>query len=233
MTLTSGLTYYVLAKARNPHNQWSSVMASDGIRVAQGPLTLAEAKKLPDGKWVEIPNLVLTHAPVSDTMAVRQIGNMVGIKVTKGVGSLPSITPGTTLTLAGRLSTNADTRELTDAIVTTTGSTEIPCAPLLIARDIGGLDYFYSAGPPVAGQKGSPWGIGLNNVGLMVRVIGEVSAHGTGKFYLDDGSPIPGGLPVSYLPTVTRPGIGARVKLTALIESPGLLVLAQTDIVPL
>ena len=230
LTLTNGQVYYILAKARNPHNQWSAPMASDGIRIAQGPLTLSAAKKLQDGKWVEIPSLVCAHAPVSDTMAVRQIGNMIGIKVTKGTGVLPSITPGTTLTLAGRLTTNSDTRELTDAIVTTTGSTDIPSAPLLIARNVGGEDYFYSAGPPVQGQKGAPWGIGMNNVGLLVTVIGKVSAHGTGVFYLTDGSPIPGDLPVSYLPGVTRPDVGRLVKLTALVESSGLLVLAQTDV---
>lgn len=234
LTLTVGQVYYILAKARNPNNQWSAVMASDGIRVVQGALTLPAAKKLQDGKWVEIANLVCARAPVSDIMAVRQSDNVIGIKVTKGAGTIPTgLVPGTRLTIAGRLATFADTRELTDVILTNTGSATAPEPPLLIGRCIGGGDFFYTAGPPVAGQKGSPWGIGANNVGLVVTVIGKVSAHGTGTFFLDDGSAIPGGLPVSCLTGITRPDVGRIVKVTALVEASGLLVLSQSDIVPL
>jgi len=230
LTLTDGQTYYILAKARNPHNQWSAVMASDGIRIVQSSAALPEAKKLPDGAWIQVPNLICAHSPASDVMAVRQVGNMVGIKVTKGAGSLPSVAPGALLSIAGRLATNADTRELTDVSVTTTGSANPPSIPLVIGRDLGGGDYFYLAGPPTQGQKGTPWGLGANNVGLLVTVFGRVASHGTGKFYLDDGSGIPGDLPVSCLTGVTRPDIGRLVKVTGLVEATGLLVLSQGDI---
>ncbi len=66
-----------------------------------------------------------------------------------------------------------------------------------------------------------------------VTVIGKVSAHGTGKFFLTDGSNIPGDLPVSYLPGIAPPDGLPFVKVTALVEASGLLVLTQSDIVPL
>ena len=63
-----------------------------------------------------------------------------------------------------------------------------------------------------------------------MTVFGRVASHGTGKFYLDDGSGIPGDLPVSCLTGVTRPDIGRLVKVTGLVEATGLLVLSQGDI---
>lgn len=232
VTLQKGAVYYILAKARNPHNQWSTVMASDGIRIVEGPYSLPFVKRYcSDGKWVEAPNLVCTHAPVSGIMPVREEGNMIGIKVTEGSGSFPpGIVPGTRLTVAGRLVTVADTREITDAAVTMTGSGDPPAVPLLIGRDVGGADFFYSSDPVVLGQKGTSWGIGPNNVGLLVTVIGKVITHAPGKFFLDDGSAITGGLPVTCLPGITRPDLNRTVKVTGLVEANGLLVLSQGDI---
>lgn len=230
LSLANGQIYYVLAKARNPHNQWSSVMASDGIRVVESVSDLAEAKKRPDGRWVEVGDLICTLPTTSSRMGVRQAGQFVGIKLTEGSGSLPSVSAGTQLAVMGRLATSGDTRELTDVYVTTGGNPGAPKPVYLAGREVGGSDFFYDAGPPVQGQKGTPWGTGPNNVGLTATVLGRVTGLGTGKFYISDGCDIVGGLPVKYVAGITPPSVDQYVKVTGLVEADGMLALRQTDI---
>ncbi len=52
-------------------------------------------------------------------------------------------------------------------------------------RDVGGSDLPSSIAG--GGQKGVPGGVGLNNIGLLVRIRGRVTYGGDGFFYIDDG----------------------------------------------
>ena len=233
LSLANGGVYYILAKGKNPHGQWSPIMASDGIRVVESVSDLAEAKKRPDGRWIVGGGLICTHPGTADYMGVKQSGARVGIKLTKGAGGLPTVTAGTQLTVMGRLASSSDTREITDVYVATGANPGAPDALLLINRYVGGSDFYYSPGPPASGQKGAPWGLGPNNVGMTAVVFGRVLSLGSGKFYISDGSDISGGLPVKYLAGITPPGTNQYVKVTGLVEADGILVLTEGDIVAL
>jgi len=230
LSLQNGQMYYVLVKARNLNMQYSSVMASDGIRVVESVPNLVEAKKKPDGRWIVLSDLICTRPPSADRMGVRQPNHVIGIKVTKGIGSLPSVSLGTHVIVMGRLASSAETREITDAYVVPGASGSVD--PLFMtARDLGGTDFFYNSSPPVTGQKGTSWGIGPNNVGLTVTVFGRVKRQETGVFYISDGSNSPLELPVSYASGIAPPAVNKFVKLTGLVESSGLLIVNQADIV--
>lgn len=57
---------------------------------------------------------------------------------------------------------------------------------------LGGGDFVYDPGPPVTGQRGIKDATGLNNIGLLVRTTGKVTALDTTNpaqwFRIDDGS---------------------------------------------
>jgi len=53
---------------------------------------------------------------------------------------------------------------------------------------LGGGDFFYEHGPPAFGQMGVFGGAGLNNIGLLVRTFGRVTANDATSFYIADGS---------------------------------------------
>lgn len=228
LSLANGQVYYVLVKAKNPHNQWSGYMASDGIRVVEAVTGLAEAKKRPDGTWVTVGNLVCALPGTPECMGVRQSDKAVGIKLTRGSGSLPVVPAGTLLTVTGRLASSGGTREITDVSVATAGNGGPPSPLLLIGRNVGGAD-FYPPGLPATGQKGTPWSQGPNNVGQTAVVYGRVVDIGSGVFYVSDGS-VPGGVPIRYLGGVTPPTSGRFVRVTGLVEADGMLVLSPADI---
>jgi len=232
LSLTNGQIYYILVKARNPHNQWSQIMASDGIRVVEAVPSLAEAKKRPDGHWVTVGNLVCSLPGTPNCMGVRQSDATVGIKLTKGNGTLPSLSRGTGLSVTGKLASSGDTREITDVSISVAGTGDGD--PIMLTnRDTGGSDFCYAPGPPPSGQKGTPWGLGPNNVGLTVTVFGRVIGLGTDVFYISDGASIPGGLPIKYVSGISPPALHDYVKVTGLVEADGILVLTQGDIVRL
>ena len=54
-------------------------------------------------------------------------------------------------------------------------------------KALGGGDYYYNPGTG-AGQKGVEDGSGLNNIGLLVKTCGKVTAVGSDFFYIDDGT---------------------------------------------
>ena len=229
LSLQNGQVYYVLAKARNPHNQYSDVMASDGIRVVESVPNLVEAKKRPDGRWIALDDVICAKAPSADCMGIRQPDHVIGMKVTKGTGALPGVTAGRHLAIMGRLASSDDTREITDAYVVAGGAGSVEPV-FMTAGALGGADFFYNATPPITGQKGTPWGTGPNNVGLTVTVFGKVTRHGTGMFYMSDGSCSPLEIPVTCASGIGLPDVDDFVKVTGLVESGGLLVIAQSDI---
>ncbi|MGC8861959.1 MAG: hypothetical protein ACP5R5_04190, partial [Armatimonadota bacterium] len=57
-------------------------------------------------------------------------------------------------------------------------------------RSVGRGDFFYEPGPPGVGQVGVVGGLGLNNIGLLVRTWGRVKSADpmSGSFVIDDGS---------------------------------------------
>jgi hypothetical protein len=54
-------------------------------------------------------------------------------------------------------------------------------------RSLGGSGFAYDPATG-AGQKGITNALGLNNIGLLIRTVGKVTAVGSSYIYIDDGS---------------------------------------------
>lgn len=192
---------------------------------------VAEVKRLPDGQTIVLANVVCSRRPSSALMFVQDSDRTAGIKVTAGAGAIPTIDPGTICTVTGLLRTVNNVRELTNVQVTA-GATDTEPNPIAVGnRDAGGADFYYSAGPPVSGQIGTPWGTGPNNVSLLVETWGRVvDTPVSGVFHIHDGG-IFSGLPVKLLSGLTGPPQGSFCIVRGLPEPDGLLVVANSDIV--
>ena len=122
-----------------------------------------------DEKSIEVKNCVVT-ASFDDCVYVESKDRTWGIKV---VGA--DVSTGM-ITVNGKIKTDdngeryieADSYTLTDS-ATTVKPFYIPCSKL------GGGDYFYSS-YSTRGQRGVTGGSGLNNVGMLVRTMGKVTA---------------------------------------------------------
>ncbi|MGB9586964.1 MAG: carboxypeptidase regulatory-like domain-containing protein, partial [Armatimonadota bacterium] len=190
---------------------------------------VSEVKKQPDGKYIYIADVVCSRRPNSSLMFVQDADRTAGIKVTAGTGSIPPVSPGTVCSIEGRLTSAGDVRAITDVGVVVGSSGNSPYPILMSNATVGGANFYYHAGPPAIGQKGSLWGTGVNNVGLLVTTFGRViDVPVGGVFHIDDGS-IPGGLPVKLLDGVTAPTQASFAVLTGIAEPDGLLLLLNTD----
>jgi len=75
-----------------------------------------------------------------------------------------------------------------DAPYFTLGPMGPPLPPVaMTAGVVGGTDLFYDP-VTLAGQKGVVGGVGLNNIGMLVRAFGTVTPDTSASFYIADGS---------------------------------------------
>ncbi|MGQ9454907.1 MAG: hypothetical protein ACUVRS_05245 [Armatimonadota bacterium] len=180
--LTNGTTYYFAAFA---HDFTPNYSQPAKVSAKPHPMTCAKAKQLPDNTWVRLVNKVVTFTNTSQGFSyVQDPERTSGIRVATASAN---ITVGdrvniegyvTTRTLSGRPSE----RQISSAVLTKTGTgSASPVAMKCIS--VGGG----SAGPLVPGVVG---GIGLNNMGLLVKIAGRVTAKLNDTIWVDDGSQI-------------------------------------------
>jgi len=168
-------------KARNAARAWGEVGSSDGILVAPSVATIAEAKALADGAPVGLIDKIVTASfpgsfyieeadrssailvlgPGPDAGALVTIGGIMGVN---GVGERAILEPGTTVEAAP-------------------DPPRVPPPLFIVTEYLGG-------GPFNAGTPGRTGGVGLNNVGLLVQVCGQVQWIGEHEFTIWDGSAI-------------------------------------------
>ena len=105
-----------------------------------------------------------------------------------------ALSAGMEADIAGRVRTNSDGERYVDAATALQDGMGNIEPMLMISRGLGGGDWAYN-GSAGAGQKGVFGGAGLNNIGLLVNVVGRVmfADTGNGYFYLDDGSALDDG----------------------------------------
>ena len=147
------------------------------------------AKTKPDDMEVQLVGKVVSRAfPSEDVFYIQEPDRACGIKVVDAINAA-SVAPGDLVSVTGFISTNASGERYIEASTTEiTGSIEPPVPAAMINRTLGGGDFHYNA-TTGAGQKGvSGVAYGLNNVGLLVRTTGKVTAIGSDYFYVDDGS---------------------------------------------
>ncbi len=190
-------------------------VTSDSASPAFPNKNIVEAKKMPQWEKVTIQDAVIT-AMHPDYFWVQADDKACGIKVYAPQHNLNS---GWRANISGITRKGRDTEKYIYAnFAGWNGQNAGTVEPLFMAtKNVGGGDWFYNPNNG-AGQIGVPGGVGLNNVGLYVKVCGKVTAYveedddpGYYQFmYVDDGSGLYDGN--LFGPNGT-PALGVRVAL--------------------
>lgn len=135
------------------------------------------------GTPVKLPSQVVTAGldQLSDRFYIESADRSAGIQVRTGTGSGIQAAEGAKVSVTGTVGLADGERAVLDPTVTPAGSGTLPGPVSMVNRSVGGR----LLGDYVPGVSG---GIGLNNVGLLVRVSGKVTYVGGDHFYIDDGT---------------------------------------------
>ncbi|MBI2843133.1 MAG: S8 family serine peptidase [Armatimonadetes bacterium] len=146
--------------------------------------TCASVKSLQDGQQVALAGKVVTAG--TDQLGgsffyIEDRSRSSGIKVV----STQAIQEGDAVDIDGIIETVGGERQITAFSVSITSTTDVPEPVGLTCRDLGG-------GALNEYTPGITGGIGLNNIGLLVRIWGKITAYDASSFTIDDGSSISG-----------------------------------------
>ncbi len=211
LSLVPGRTYQVWVKAVDNFGWETTPVASPGVTVIPlNPVKVGAAKMQADGQPVLLQGVVIS-AVFGGHYYVQEADRSAGIRVE---GSAPA-SPGHRVNLRGILGSVGGERTLHSAELSGSALPGAVPAPLALSgRGLGGSD-LNPFTPGVAD------GVGLNNLGLYVRVWGLVTeVSGTG-FRINDGS-VDGGVWIES-GTFHRPAIGqfAVVSGISSVRQPG------------
>lgn len=148
----------------------------------------ATDKRGVDGSIVSLQNMVVT-AYFDDCFYVETQNRTWGIRV-DGPYTVPT-SIGVSFTGTPILATTPDGERCIRGATIVPGSPVTPIRPLeMLNKSLGGGNLAYDA-PSGAGQMGVTGGVGLNNIGMLVRTTGKCSYVGIHTFAIDDGSGAP------------------------------------------
>ena len=205
---------------------------SEPIMVVDESTDILSAKRSADGTWVRLAGVRVARMGDSGQCFVMSRDGLPGIEVQGVPWRVPVMKPGTTAVAVGRLLTQGGRRVLADAEVMPSNLGPAPKPVGISGKLVGGGDYLYAAGPPVRGQKGSMWGKGVNNVGMLITVWGRVKSATSNGFIIDDGS-LANGLPVTCLGNAAPPAGNPYVRVIGIAGPYGMFVCDAGDITPL
>ena len=193
-------------------------------------VTLARAKALPDGVPVGIACSTST-AVFDDRFYVENTARICGIGVLGAASA-----PGRLMQVEGAMSTSNGERVILSSLVREGNAAPVPLPFHLNSNALGGGRFGLQAAVQdfrfvehVDGQGNPFWTRdlytygGANNIGLLVKAVGKVSALGSGVFYLDaaasfdDGNENTKGIAVVWpFSAETMPPNGATVSIVAI-----------------
>lgn len=164
------------------------------------PVSIAEAKKLANGITVEVSDAVVS-AVFPDGFYIEDAKRTSGIKV---IMQNPAVTEGQAVNVTGVVTTLNDEQQIINAtVLAAADGAATPVGPLAMANTVMGS---------ASALPGLAKGLGLGNVGLLVKTWGKVTASGTSPypyFTIDDGSGV--GVKVRALSASGLPDIGKSV----------------------
>lgn len=177
--LTPGVTYYYSAFAYDQQPAYSSGAHAAGT---PGSMRCIDAKLKPDGAAADLRGKVVTAAFPSDgAIYISEPDGSSAIRVL----TTTSVSPGQRVDVTGQVQTRVlsgqpSERQIASATVTAlSAGSELP--PInMNTLEVGGE----AVGALLPGVIG---GVGLNNMGLLVRVTGRVTTKISSSFWLDDG----------------------------------------------
>ncbi len=168
---------------------------------------IGTARIQPAGTPVKLPAQVVSAglSQFSDRFYIESPDRSAGIQVRTGAGSGIQAEEGGRVTVYGHVGIADGERAVLRPTVTPAGSGTVPGPLALPNGSVGGA----SVGevPGVSGR------VGLNNVGLLVRVYGKVTNLGADHFLLADGS----SQPLKILcPGLSKPTVGKYALVTGI-----------------
>lgn len=180
--LTNGIPCYYACFTYDAARHYSA-----GVHTQATPhlLTAGEVRLQPDGAIVDLSGKVVSASfPSSGCFYLQEPDRSSGLRVLTGAAA--SVSPGDIVSVSGVMGTRVlsgrpSERQLTaqSLAITGRGAPPVPLTMRGIALGGEGVD------PYVPGVLG---GLGLNNIGLLVRMAGRVTAVSGAVFYVDDGS---------------------------------------------
>lgn len=210
LSLAQGSTYYISARAVNGAGLASAPVTSSGVTVARNVASVVEAKGLANGQVICFASSSVT-AKFATKFYIEDSSRTSGIRVEAAA----TLSPNQKAQVFGALGlADGCERALTNCKVVP-GSAGSEVKPLeILARTAGG-----SAKGSTPGVSG---GVGLNNVGLLVRIAGKVKSVVSDGFYLDDGSNVKDetgtvGIKV-WTGIANSTSVGARLGVTGVVS---------------
>lgn len=202
---------------------WGRVNAYRALTESTPETTsIAEVKQMDAGEAILLKDVVLTTG--SGQMAGRLYGQSSdrssGILMLFSTAVPEGLSIGDVVEVYGTLGDEKGEVAIRNATVTKTGSAEAPAAMMMSNKTLGGAALGNQQG--VVDQYSFPQQMaqGLNNIGLLVRTSGKVTAVGTDWFYIDDGAHLDDGGAYTgvfvYHGALQRPGIGKYVSITGI-----------------
>ncbi|MDO8682444.1 MAG: NBR1-Ig-like domain-containing protein, partial [Armatimonadota bacterium] len=179
LTLSENKTYYFSAQAGTQYDSWSLPGVSDGITTPQG-VTIQGAKALTDGQIRAIRGKVVSCV-FDEGFYIQDPGGFFGLRVQPAA----AVAVGQLVDIAGVIGGAHAERFINltgNAISSSTGPGSPP--PIALGASALGGDELNDLTPGVTG------GVGLNNIGLLVRTWGRVTeVDPSGNYFrISDGS---------------------------------------------
>lgn len=176
LSLQVGHTYYVSVRGVNNAFLTSEALTSSGVTVVSETPTIALAKSYADGTAVSLASKTVTAA-FAGKFYIQDESRASGIRVV----SSASVVANQSVQVAGKLALVDGERCLVDCVVVPGASGAGP-RPLILRQSTIGGAAFNGHTPGITGS------VDLNNVGLLIRNSGRVTAVMADGFYMDDGS---------------------------------------------
>lgn len=180
--VTNGTTYYYAAFAHDSDNHFSNAAQASATPLRA---TCSFVRQLPDDWLVDMNSKVVTadFTATDGCIYIEESDRSSGLRVAT---TQTGLVPGDRVNVSGRMSTRvlsgySSERVILDAVVNEVSSGDAPRPVAMACRAVGGGP----AGPMVAGVMN---GVGLNNVGLLVKIAGKVTYKNGNYIYVDDGS---------------------------------------------
>ena len=206
LSLSANQMYYFGVKARNGAGTWCDPVISDGVTAATVVASIAAAKALPDDEAIILSDKVVSGGFTTFFYVCEDNtgGKVSAIRVEGASGFQGNLTD-----VSGILDTINGERAITAPDTSPVVGPGAPTPVLMNNRSIGGSD--------LNGYTlGITDGVGVNNIGMLVTIIGKVVSTGDGYFMVDDGSRQ---IKVSALKLTSVPGVNKIVRVTGIIST--------------
>lgn len=184
LTPYAGKTVQIAFYHYNQYDYNAAGWMIDDVSIVSSLGSLVQAKGLGDGETVGIGSDAVVTAAFSGCFYVESTDRSCGLRVEKA-GYSASI--GSKVFLSGIMRTATSGERYLEADWASLSGTGTIRPFGLSNRYIGGMDWCYDP-TTGAGQCGVLGGLGLNNIGLLIKTWGKVTQIGSGYLYIDDGS---------------------------------------------